>query len=243
MESTKKCPSCGEVKAISAFGRNQSLSDGLSFYCLACNRARNNRWYRERRRALGHEVRDHSWVPDGFRWCGGCRQAVSHEDYVRNAGTVSGFGSRCRACDRAANSAGYFYRKYKLTPNAVADMRAAQQDRCAICREPGPEHLDHDHSTGGIRKLLCTRCNMGLGQFRDDPGLLRIAALYVEHHNEQQALAQLGDVSAVESSDISRPGEPPVGSQRRPGAPDTSARSTGRSSGSRRRKTAGEADE
>ena len=41
----------------------------------------------------------------------------------------------------------------------------------------------------------------------------------------------------------SRPGEPPVGSQRRPGARSTSSRTTGRTSGSRRRKTAGEADE
>jgi hypothetical protein len=45
---------------------NGSLSDGLSFHCLECNRERNNRWYRDSRRALGKDVRDHSWVPDGF---------------------------------------------------------------------------------------------------------------------------------------------------------------------------------
>jgi hypothetical protein len=40
----------------------------------------------------------------------------------------------------------------------------------------------------------------------------------------------------------SRPGTPPVGSQRRPGPHSTSTRSTGRNSGSRRRQQAGEAD-
>jgi hypothetical protein len=39
-----------------------------------------------------------------------------------------------------------------------------------------------------------------------------------------------------------RPGEPPVGSHRRPGARSTSTRSTGRNSGARRRTQAGEAD-
>lgn len=45
------------------------------------------------------------------------------------------------------------------------------------------------------------------------------------------------------SEGASRPGEPPVGSQRRPGTRSTSSRSTGRSSTSRRQTRAGEADE
>jgi hypothetical protein len=191
----KRCPSCGETKPSTSFGRNRSLKDGLSFYCLACNRERSNRWYRESRRRMGLEVRDHSWLPDGFRWCGGCRQAVAHEDYTRNAGTASGFGSRCRACDRAANSASCFYRKYKLTQRALGDLRAGQQDRCAICGDPEPQHLDHDHSTGKIRKLPCQRCNQGLGLFCDDPYLLHVAGLYVEGHRQQQAFETLAHVA------------------------------------------------
>lgn len=145
----KRCPSCDETKPASDFGQNRSLRDGLSFYCLACNRERSNQWYRDHRRALGHEVRDLSCIPEGFRWCPACRQAVAHEDYTRNAGTASGFGSRCRACDRATNSAGYFYRKYTLTQRELSALRDAQQDRCGICGEPAPQHLDHDHATGG----------------------------------------------------------------------------------------------
>jgi hypothetical protein len=198
MTPTKRCPECGVVKPTAEFGRNQSLGDGLSFYCLACNRERNRAWYRERRRKLGKEVRDRSWIPDGFRWCPSCEQPVAHEDYTRNARTASGFGSRCRACDRAANSDGYFYRRYKLTRRELEDLRAAQDDRCAICGESSPQHLDHDHGTGAIRQLLCQRCNQGLGLLQDNPTLLHAAAYYVALHTARQQVA--AELAAVRSS-------------------------------------------
>nr|WP_246078449.1 endonuclease VII domain-containing protein [Modestobacter excelsi] len=55
---------------------------------------------------------------------------------------------------------------------------------CAICREAPAEQVDHDHDTNAVRALLCFNCNGGLGQFRDDPAVLRAAADYVEHHRE-----------------------------------------------------------
>jgi len=220
MDMTKRCPSCGATKPHSEFGRNRSLGDGLSYYCLECNRARSNAWYREHRRSLGHKVRDHSWVPEGFRWCPSCRQAVPHNEYTRNASTASGFGSRCKACDSVANSEGYFYRKYKLTKTEILQFRATQGDRCAICGEAEPQHLDHDHDNGRVRALLCQRCNNGLGLFRDDPAVLRAAAEYVEEHRRRQQrprplhTSRRQVVARVDRR--TRPGAPPVGSGRRP---------------------------
>ena len=216
MRSYKRCPSCRETKPVSEFGRNQSLSDGLSFYCLACNRERSRAWYRESRRRQGKEVRDYYWIPEGFRWCPSCEQVVAHEDFVRNAGTASGFGSRCRACDSAANSDSYFYRKYKMTRGQLEALRSAQGDSCAICGETEPQHLDHDHETGAIRQLLCQRCNQGLGLFRDDPSFLRAAADYVERHRARQAAEAVGNAPGNRPEGPGRPGTPPVGSKRRP---------------------------
>ncbi len=238
----KRCPACDETKPTSEFGQNRSLGDGLSFYCLACNRAKSNAHYRQRRQAMGKTVRDHSWVPEGFRWCPSCEQAVARENFDRSSRTASGLSSWCKACKSAASRDAYFYRQYKLTRRAVNHLREAQRNRCGICGDPAPEHLDHDHATGKIRKLLCQRCNQGLGLFRDDPYLLHVAALYVEGHRQQQALETLADAARAAEDGANRPGEPPVGSHRRPGARDTSTRSTGRSSGTRRRTQAGEAD-
>ena len=238
---SKRCPDCGDTKPESEFGRNRSLDDGLSFYCLECNRARSNAHYRRRRAAMGKQVRDHSWIPEGFRWCPSCEQPVAHEDYTRSSLTASGFGGRCKSCHNAAGSEYYFHRKYKLTKKQVRALRAAQSDRCAICGEPAPEHLDHDHDTGRIREILCQRCNQGLGLFRDDPALLHTAAFYVEGHRSRQLLEKLAQTCVISPDAASLGDTPPVGS-----APDPERtrgdRVTGRTSGSRRRRPAGEAD-
>ena len=238
----KRCPACGESKPTTEYGRNQALGDGLSFYCLSCNRAKSNAHYRKRRQALGKAVRDYSWIPAGFRWCPSCERAVANEEFGRSSYTASGLASYCKPCKNAASSDAYFYRTYKLTQRELRDLREAQGDRCTICGAPDPRHLDHDHYNGRIRRLLCQRCNHGLGLFRDDPYLLRMAALYIETHCEADEIDDRPGRSLDESEGADRPGEPPVGSQRRPGARGTSTRSTGRNSGVRRRMQAGEAD-
>lgn len=74
----------------------------------------------------------------------------------------------------------------KITREQLRAWVAGRLKQCAICdRFPsGPRdlHLDHDHQTGQLRDWLCGNCNQGLGNFRDDPELLRAAADYIERH-------------------------------------------------------------
>lgn len=60
-----------------------------------------------------------------------------------------------------------------------------QEHKCAICKTDNPKgkgqfHVDHCHSTGKVRGLLCSDCNPALGQFKDDVSLLKEAIKYLE---------------------------------------------------------------
>ena len=79
---------------------------------------------------------------------------------------------------------------FNITLEEYNALLEKQGGACAICgtketgvQEPGKrEHsmyVDHDHATGAVRGLLCSRCNFGLGQFRDDPKLLLRAVAYL----------------------------------------------------------------
>jgi hypothetical protein len=41
-------------------------------------------------------------------------------------------------------------------------------------------HLDHNHTTGKVRGLLCSTCNTGLGCYKDSTDLLSKAILYLQ---------------------------------------------------------------
>jgi len=114
--------------------------------------------------------------------------------------------SQCKACINHANLARYFtnpntrlshrraarkfnLKKYRIDSQDFQKMHAAQEGRCAICCSPVGDleankqaFIDHCHATLKVRGLLCQPCNTGLGQFYDNPALLRAAADYVEHH-------------------------------------------------------------
>src|SRR5437899_621710 len=45
------------------------------------------------------------------------------------------------------------------------ELKKNQGDRCALCRRKTNLVLDHDHTTGKVRGLLCRTCNLFVGLY------------------------------------------------------------------------------
>ena len=88
-------------------------------------------------------------------------------------------------CARHAQRLSHLRNKYGIYSFEDLDSIYDQQNRtCAICDEnleleDKGTHIDHDHSTGLIRGILCENCNRGLGMFKDSPKLLANAIDYL----------------------------------------------------------------
>jgi 5-methylcytosine-specific restriction endonuclease McrA len=72
--------------------------------------------------------------------------------------------------------------RYGLTPETLSDLVDKQDHACAICKtsfEDTRMNIDHCHSTGVVRGLLCFHCNTGLGHFKDNKQRLQQALEYL----------------------------------------------------------------
>lgn len=73
-------------------------------------------------------------------------------------------------------------RKYGISQEQYAEFLCAQDNKCGICMSEFGDsyrYVDHDHTTGKVRGLLCMNCNTGLGHFKDNVVLLQSAERYL----------------------------------------------------------------
>ena len=71
----------------------------------------------------------------------------------------------------------------------VKEMRTSQQNKCAICYieflsdgQKSKSVIDHCHSSGKNRALLCWTCNVALGLIKDNPVIAQNMVNYLEKH-------------------------------------------------------------
>lgn len=73
---------------------------------------------------------------------------------------------------------------YGITLDQYYQLYAAQDGKCAICEIKAEVlNVDHNHTSGKVRGLLCHFCNLGIGNLRDDLNLVKKAAIYLETYH------------------------------------------------------------
>ena len=84
---------------------------------------------------------------------------------------------------RKANLRRKLKQRYGLTLADYQAMVAEQDNKCAICFQPCTVNerlsVDHCHTTGQVRGLLCACCNSILGMAKDSPTVLISAVRYL----------------------------------------------------------------
>lgn len=90
--------------------------------------------------------------------------------------------------------------KYGVSLADFETMQADQGDCCAICRKPetGLRYgkpitlaVDHNHTTGAVRDLLCRGCNQLIGNAKEDVGVLEAAIAYLRRHSMPAHVAEV----------------------------------------------------
>mgnify|MGYP003625557836 CR=1 FL=1 len=81
--------------------------------------------------------------------------------------------------------------KYNLTLDQYNKMLSDQNNSCKVCNikfniniKMITPHVDHCHTTGKIRGLLCMNCNTSLGFLKEDTKIMQKLIEYVKEHNE-----------------------------------------------------------
>lgn len=133
--------------------------------------------------------------------CSSCAERKPLDEFGRDNRAVSrkGYKAACRKCCAKLTLAwkrrtGYVIPKdrhrmyrikymYGLSERQYATILERQSGLCAVCFKP-PEpgtllRVDHDHSTGQVRGLLCGPCNTGIGMLGDSYDRLRSAMRYL----------------------------------------------------------------
>ncbi len=108
---------------------------------------------------------------------------VSRPDVMRRA------GAKFRASEKGKRYHREYYlnKKYGIDSARYLELFAQQEGRCFICQRHQMELekrlcVDHCHTTGVVRGLLCHPCNHAIGFLKDDVGLLERAILYLSKH-------------------------------------------------------------
>lgn len=136
--------------------------------------------------------------------CSKCQLNKPFEFFDNNKAKTDGKATECKECrkikkkeelekdylgTRLKERSNNLKRMFGMSLEQYDNKLQKQEGVCAICKglcKSGKRlAVDHNHTTGKIRDLLCGNCNGGLGKFQDNPELLLKAAEYLKEHNDR----------------------------------------------------------
>jgi len=129
---------------------------------------------------------DEPFSPDNFQWV---KKQMRTKDHADRAAYMREY--RKQNPDAFRNSE--LKRTFKIDLDKYTEMYDQQNGVCAICDKPETAVIrgklmslavDHCHTSGKIRGLLCAHCNQGIGKFEEDINRMRRAIEYLRQYSK-----------------------------------------------------------
>ena len=112
------------------------------------------------------------------------RTEYNRQWHLKNKEKISARNKAKHLANPDASRARDYKNKYGITIADYDIMFLEQNGVCKICSKEEPTYtnlaVDHCHTTGKVRGLLCTPCNKALGLFEDKQDLLHNAISYLK---------------------------------------------------------------
>jgi hypothetical protein len=114
--------------------------------------------------------------------CTKCNEKKSIDSFHKNKKNEDGRHYHCKACRKEES-----LKLYGLSLQDYDDLLASQDGCCKICKTTDPRgqskagrfYVDHNHTTGKVRGLLCNDCNTAIGLLKDSPKTVAKALEYL----------------------------------------------------------------
>ena len=143
-------------------------SDALSRICSKCKKDVNKEYFSNCAWKLRHP------------YCKSCMSIANYKSKIRNKNKSE--EHKLKAAEVSRRS--YLKKTWGMSLEQFNELNISQNGLCAICKiNADILHIDHNHSTGKIRALLCNNCNRGIGHLKESTEILNAAIDYIRDHS------------------------------------------------------------
>lgn len=190
------CNKCGEMKSPDGFYNQADRITGKNAWCKICVQAKNRNRYE-------HLPDNHPLIVTGSRTCCVCKEQKSLDFFGKTKEGKFGRSYKCKSCKvKLETGPSRIYNPNRPKKSPISIYGITEEDKIAIlssqmglCANRGCGKsislkrkaknracVDHDHSTGKVRSLLCHCCNVALGFLGEDKNRIFGLTEYLQKH-------------------------------------------------------------
>lgn len=123
-----------------------------------------------------------------MKTCKLCNETKPYEDFHASKKEKDGHHTWCKVCKLDHARWKHLENRYGITKEQYNQKFEEQKGCCDICgvHQMNFKHalaVDHNHTTGKVRGLLCGPCNTAIGKLKEDKKLFLAAIAYLEKHD------------------------------------------------------------